>query len=212
MTRRIYERFTRSFQNPTKLSILLLLTQKKEMTVTQMSRYIGVTKANLYHSIVELVKDGLVSEPEIQVKRNYIEKYYHLNLLALRAIDPYELQKRLNQGASSTEYKDLLESFFTSFSLYFKIYAHEMGKAPPEKLEQIMKDFKEERLLLSSLSLEDEQYAYELREIRSLLKKAMLREKTARSNGITKRPEYFGEDENKIFIVAMPRSMAGFIS
>src|SRR5487761_939012 len=206
MTRKIYERFTRSFRNPTKLSIMLLLAQKKNMTVTQMSGYIEVTKANLYHSIVELVKDGLVSEPEVQVRKSYIEKYYRLNVVAFRAIDPFELQKRLNQGANSTEYRDLLEAFFMSFSFYFRIYAHEIRKAPSEKLEQITKDLREERLLLVALSLNDDQYDYELKEINSLLKKVAVGEKAVRTTACAKTIDYIGE-ANRIFVLAMPRSV-----
>jgi predicted transcriptional regulator len=209
MTRKIYERFLRSFQNPTKLSIMLLLTQKKEMTVTQMSAYIGVTRANLYQTVCELVKDGMVSEPHVQVKKNYVEKYYHLNSVVFKAIDPYELQRRLNQGAGSHEYKDLLESFFTSFSLYFKMYAHLLNTSSAGKLEVIIKGFKEDQILLSTLTLDDARYAEELREIRTLLKKAaMFGEKNSKST--PKSSDYFGE-ENRIFVVGLPRSMARFI-
>ena len=211
MTRKIYERFTRSFRNPTKLSIMLLLAQKKNMTVTQMSGYIEVTKANLYHSIVELVKDGLVSEPEVQIRKSYIEKYYHLNALVFRAIDPFELQKRLNQDANSTEYKDLLEALFMSFSFYFKIYAHEISKASPEKLEQMIKAVKEENLLLAALSLDDDQYSYELKEMNDILKKSTVRKKRSGLKEPLGKSTIFGE-ENRIFVLAMPRSIEGLIS
>ncbi len=191
---------------------MLLLTQKKEMTVTQMSNYIGVTRTNLYNSIVELVRDGMVSEPEVQVKKNYVEKYYRLNTLAFRAIDPFELQKRLNQGAGPSEYKDLLESFFICFSLYFKIYAHVMSESSREQLEEVSKELKEERILLSALSLDDDEYAYELKEIRTLLKKGtIMREKTAKQKTTAKVSDYFSDD-NRIFVIALPKSVALFVS
>lgn len=180
------------------------------MTVTQMSNYIRVTKASLYHSIVELVNDGLVSEPEVQVKKNYIEKYYHLNTLAFKAIDPFELQRRLNRGANATEYKDLLEAFFTSFSLYFQIYAQQIRNVSSDRLQQIAKELKEERMLLWAFDLEDEDYR-ELKEIRTLLKKAMAREK-AKPDTDAERSEHFGEAVNRIFIVAVPRSLMRFAS
>ncbi len=191
---------------------MLLLTQKKEMTVTQMSNYIGVTKTNLYNSIVELVRDGMVSEPVIQVKKNYVEKYYRLNTLAFRAIDPFELQKRYNQGAGSSEYKGLLESFFICFSLYFKIYAHVISESSRDKWEEVSKELKEERILLSALSLDDEQYAYELKEIRTLLKQRLIaREKTARQKTTARASDYFSND-NRIFVIALPKSVARFVT
>src|SRR5579863_7211616 len=159
MTRRLYERFAKSLQNPTKLSVMLLLVQNREMTVTQMSSHIGVTKASLYHSIAELVRDGLVSEPRVQVKKNYVEKYYQLNPLARKTIDPHELQRRFNQGANSTEYKDLLEAFFISLSLYFRMCAFSVSKASQERTKSIVKEVEKRRLLLSSFSLDDVQYS-----------------------------------------------------
>ena len=190
---------------------MLLLTQKKSMTVTQMSNYIGVTKASLYHSIVQLVSDGLVSEPDIQVKKNYVEKYYRLNTLAFKAVDPYELQKRLNQGANAAEYKDLLEAFFTSFSLYFQIYANEIRNISSDKLQQVAKELKEEDMLLWVIDLDDEGYQHELKEIRTLLRKAASREKP-KANNVPQRSEQFSEGNNRIFLVAIPGSLKRFAS
>jgi predicted transcriptional regulator len=190
---------------------MLLLAQRKSMTVTQMSSYIGVTKASLYHSIADLVKDGFVSEPEVRVKKNYIEKYYHLSTLAFRAVDPFELQKRLNQGVNSAECKDLLEAFFTSFSLYFQIFAYRIRNTPMEKLQQFAKELKEEHLLLCAWNLDDDVYQQELKEIHTLLKRPMAKEK-AKSDSAIQRSEHLGEETNKIFIITMPRSLMRFSS
>lgn len=195
MTRRLYERFAKSLQNPTKLSIMLLLVQNREMTVTQMSSHVSVTKASLYHSIAELMRDGLVSEPRIQVKKNYVEKYYRLNPLARRAIDPHELQRRFNQGANSTEYKDLLVAFFISLSLYFRMYAFSVSKASQERMKSIAREVEDRRLLLSSFSMDDAQYALGLQEVRDLLRRTRAREAAEQS---------IGRPENKIYIIAMP--------
>ncbi len=203
MTRRIYERFSRSFQNPTKLSIMLLLTQNKRMTVTQMSDYIHVTKASLYQSIAELVNDGFVSEPEVQVKKNYVEKYYRLNTLAFKAIDPFELQKRLNHGASPSEHKDLLEALFTSLSIYFRIYGNGIRNVSSGQLQQIAKELAEGNILLRVFDVADEDYQHELKAMQTFLK---AREK-ATPNIESQRFENFGVAENRIYIIAVPKSL-----
>ena len=185
---------------------MLLLTRIGSMTVTQMSNYMEVTKASLYQIIVELVNDGLVSEPEVQVKKNYVEKYYHLNTMAFKAIDPYELQRRLNQGANPVEYKDLLEAFFTSFSLCFQIYAHEVRYASPDRLQKMAQELEEENLLLWGIDLEDEDYHHELKDVRMSLKKVAPRAR-AKSNRAIRRPERFADASNRIFVIALPRSL-----
>jgi DNA-binding transcriptional ArsR family regulator len=202
MTKKLYDRFAKSLQNPTKLSIMLLLAQNREMTVTQMSSHVGVTKASLYHSIAELMKDDLVSEPRVQVKKNYVEKYYRLNPLARRTIDPHELQRRFNQGANSTEYKGLLEAFFISLSLYFRMYAHSISNASQTRTKSIVREVEDRRLLLSSFSLDETQYGLGLQEVRDLLKRTRARE--------ADRP--VGRPENKIYIIAMPAVAARFFN
>jgi DNA-binding MarR family transcriptional regulator len=70
----IYKILLNTLENPTKLSIVLLLSHRDKMTVTQMSKVVRVSRANLYHFVGQMVKDGLLSKPEAIVKKNYVEK------------------------------------------------------------------------------------------------------------------------------------------
>ena len=70
-----------AISNRTKLSIITLLVRRKRMTVTQMSKLIGTTRSNLYQTIGDLVSSGIINGPEAVVNRNYVEKYYTLNVL-----------------------------------------------------------------------------------------------------------------------------------
>ena len=60
----IYSKLLKTFQNSTKMSIILLLSENGKMTVTQMAKQVDVTKANLYHFVGEMTRDGLLSKPE----------------------------------------------------------------------------------------------------------------------------------------------------
>ena len=66
----IFANLMRTFRNPTKMSIIFLLTENGKMTVTQMAEQVNVTKANLYHFVKEMVNDGIVLRPEVRVKKN----------------------------------------------------------------------------------------------------------------------------------------------
>jgi hypothetical protein len=58
-----------------------------------MSKVVRVSKANLYHFVNQMVKDGLLSKPEAHIKKNYVEKYYRLKENFFEAIDPSEQRK-----------------------------------------------------------------------------------------------------------------------
>ena len=68
----IYDLLFKTLSNPTKASILMLLAMKDRLTVTQMAKHIKVTRSNLYHFVGEMVEDGLLSKPQVVVKKNHI--------------------------------------------------------------------------------------------------------------------------------------------
>ena len=84
-----------AISNRTKLSIITLLVRRKRMTVTQMSKLIGTTRSNLYQTIGDLVSSGIVNEPEVVVRRNYVEKFYTLNEPVFRELDSERWKNRL---------------------------------------------------------------------------------------------------------------------
>src|SRR2546428_13740107 len=90
----IYKILLNTFENPTKLSILMLLTHHRKMTVTQMSKFVRVGKANLYHFVGQMVKDGLLTKPETLVKKNYVEKHNKLDRRFFEALTRSAQRKR----------------------------------------------------------------------------------------------------------------------
>jgi hypothetical protein len=192
--RDIYKILLNTLENPTKLSILMLLTRHRKMTVTQMSKFVRVGKANLYHFVGQMVKDGLLSKPETLVKKNYVEKYYQLDRRFFEALDPSEQRKRL-KAARPEELKTILQSTLASLGLDFRLMAEEIARADDKTLKQIAKSVAEERITLSYSILSDKAYEHvlaELKRINKTITKVESREK----------PSLQG---NRMILVGLPR-------
>src|SRR5215831_17020615 len=155
--------------NPTKLSIVFLLSHNEKMTVTQMAKHVGVGKANLYHFVSQMVTDGLLTKPEAIVKENYVEKYYRLNQELFNAVNPDEQRKRL-KAAPPEKQKTIQQSALASVGLDFRLLAEEIGKADKTMLLQISKSVAGERITLSYGIMSDEPYNYFLTEIKKINK------------------------------------------
>jgi len=142
--------------NSTKMSILLLLARNERLTVTQMAKYVSVTRSNLYHFVAEMVKDGLLAEPEVVVKKNHIEKYYFHNQEFWKAIDPIAQDKRMVEKLTRGEGRKLLRSTLLSMSLQYRLYADEFANATDEEMERVVEQFEKNRLMLSIWSVDDD--------------------------------------------------------
>jgi len=167
--RDIYNILLNTLENPTKLSVLMLLTHHNKMTVTQMSKLVKVGKANLYHFVGQMVKDGILSKPEALVKKNYVEKYYRLDERFFEAIDPSEQRKRL-KAARPEELRTILQSTLVSLGLDFRLMAEEIAKADDTTLKQIARSVTEERITLSYSILTDKAYEHVLAELKRISK------------------------------------------
>jgi predicted transcriptional regulator len=192
--RDIYKILLNTLANPTKLGILMLLTHHPKMTVTQMSKFIGVSKANLYHFVGQMMEDGILSKPETLVKRNYVEKYYRLDEKFFQALDPAQQRKRL-KAAGPEELKTILQSTLVSLGLDFRLMAEEIAKADDKTLKQIAKSVAEEQITLSYSILSDKTYDQILAEIKKM-------NKTISEAESREKPSLQG---NRVIIVGLPR-------
>ena len=170
--RDIYKILLNTLENPTKLSVLMLLTHHDKMTVTQMSKLVVVGKANLYHFVGQMVRDGILRKPEALVKKNYVEKYYRLDGKFFEALDPSEQRKRI-KTARPEELKTILQSTLVSLGLDFRILAEEISSADDKMLKQIARMVAEERITLSYSILPDRAFEYVLAELKRINKTVM---------------------------------------
>jgi DNA-binding transcriptional ArsR family regulator len=158
----------KALQNPTKLKIILLLMNHPRLTVTQMSGDIGVSKANLYHFTAQMVRDGLLTVPEVEVKGNYVEKYYRLKWGTLASVDPAEQRKKV-KSLSPAEQSEVLRSFLVSVTLMSRKLAEEVGDAGEEELSRIHSAFKDDRLSMTYMTLPDEIYTDTVTKLRKFV-------------------------------------------
>ena len=136
MTQNRYEILSDLFRNPTKFRIIMLLTEQEMMTVTQMSKVIKVSKSNLYHFISQMVQQGLVLEPEVIPKKNYVEKFYRLNEDMFRAEDPKEWEKIL-LGATNNKIKEVVSSVLMGYSMTLSFIADRVANSDDSDCENL---------------------------------------------------------------------------
>jgi DNA-binding Lrp family transcriptional regulator len=192
--RDIYKILLNTLENPTKLGVLMLLTHNNKMTVTQMSKLVKVGKANLYHFVGQMVKDGILSKPEALVKKNYVEKYYRLEENFFEAIDPSEQRKRL-KAARPEELRTILQSTLVSLGLDFRLMAEEIARADDKTLKQIANSVAEERITISYSILSDKTYEHILAELKRV-------NKTITEVEGREKPSLQG---NRVIVVGLPR-------
>jgi DNA-binding Lrp family transcriptional regulator len=192
--RDIYKILLNTLQNPTKLGILMLLTRQDKMTVTQMSKLVNVSKANLYHFVSQMVRDGILGKPKVLIKKNYVEKYYRLDEKFFEALDPSEQRKRL-KAARPEELKTILQSTLVSIGLDFRLLAEEIAGADEKTLKQIANAVAEERITLSYSILSDKAYNHVLAELKRM-------NKTITEVERREKPPLQG---NRLILVGLPR-------
>jgi DNA-binding transcriptional ArsR family regulator len=72
------EAYVKTMKNSTRAAIFDQLYRKAELTATEIAKNLGKDVDVVYYHMKFLKKLGLVSEPRVEVRDNYIEKYYSL--------------------------------------------------------------------------------------------------------------------------------------
>ncbi len=148
-----YDIMINAIRNPTKLKIITLLTNHDKMTVTGMSKHIKTTRSNIYQNISELLKNNIVLEPEIKVKKNYVEKYYRLNN-SFFDLDEFEMENEIVK-LSNDDFRNLLKSFFLAQSMNLSILAEEIDNVSDENISKIKTIGGKNKILMSYGSVSD---------------------------------------------------------
>lgn len=152
MVNRQSEVLLRAFKNPTKLAIIALLMKSGPMTVTQLSKLIKTTRPNLYRSIKELVKDGVVLKPRIRVEKNYVEKYYELNMSIFNSVKTKQIMKAIERAPVS-DLRELMISFLFMNSLISNIFAEQIRVASDSEVESYRHMILNGSILMSYITL-----------------------------------------------------------
>jgi CRP-like cAMP-binding protein len=133
-----YREVLNVYRNPTKTKIITLLVNNKKMTVTGMAKYIKTTRSNLYQIMSELVSLGMVNEPEIRPKKNYVEKYYSLNEDYF-AFHDEKIDDEI-MGLPEEQFRETLASFLMAQSLNLGIMASAVENMSEQDIGKIRND------------------------------------------------------------------------
>ncbi len=180
-----------TYKNKTKSSIIALLLKNKMMNVTQISKYVKTSRANLYRTVKEMVQDGILLSAESRIIRNYVEKYYKLNISMLDKIRYNDLYSEINK-LDNESLKDVLTSVIMANSILLNTIAQEINLLEPKEMEDVITKMKE-MMMLSLSTVTD----------KGLLKfNSMMREfiKEYEANA----PENIDDENNLIMIFTFP--------
>ncbi len=159
------KRLIESFRNQSKLSILIILLQDGKMTATQMAKIIGTSRSNIYQNLKEMVEDGILKEPKVIVKKNYVEKYYYPNTKLLDNFSEKQ-QMDLMSKKSPDELREYLISGINSEILRLKIIAR---KIEMKSNDEVRRDFDSQffdQILFTNSWLSRKSYEYMVNRIR----------------------------------------------
>jgi len=148
------ETLLRAFKNSTKLAIIALLLKNGQMTVTQLSKIIKTTRPNLYRSIRELVDDGVILKPMVKVTRNYVEKYYELNMKIFDSVKSRHIIDAISRIPIS-DLRELMISFLLMNSLLSSVFVEQVKMATDSEMEVYRQRILDGYILMSFSTLSD---------------------------------------------------------
>lgn len=149
-----YEKLNRIYSNPTNLMIIYLLLENESLTVTDMSKNLNMTRANLYRTVKNLVEENILLEGKTVVEKNYVKKYYSLNLEFFSSIKAAE-QLDYIEKLDSEPFAEMLSSFFTSQSAFLNLQAQKINSMGRESRKQLREKLTGDNFLFSFSSLEN---------------------------------------------------------
>jgi predicted transcriptional regulator len=160
--------FVNNLRNPTKLGIVLLLLQKGSMTVTQMSKTLRTTRSNLYQAVAELVSEGFLKEPDIRVKKGYLEKYYSINETAFDTLSESEVNSSL-LSQNIDNLREVLFSFLKSQSFLLNLMAEEILSSDDNYMRKVKEMIQKKFYVASFSKLSDESFSLAVSKLQELL-------------------------------------------
>lgn len=198
-----YEILSNAFSNPTKMGIIMLIVENGKMTVTSMAKFLDVSRSNLYHFVAQMVSDGILNEPEVVPKKNYVEKYYTLNREMFGSVDSEEWVRRIS-NMEPARIRTMLGSALMSYSMSLKLAADQIYQSSDEEAENIKKWLMTKPAWLSYSALGKTTSSRVEKSLNSLLKTLQESESNQGENQ---------EDEtSRLMIVFLPLLKGKFIS
>jgi len=165
MPQRFVETLLETFKHPLRGAILYQLLKEKT-TASQIAQNLGEKPDRIYYHLKILKENGFVGEPEVVVRKNYVEKYYELhpefrkNLLSsVKEIASKE------QKMSVEEFRAFMLSFLSMAISVLQGYKKRLENLPAGKIEEIRK---KDNFEVKSIFFDDEPYVQWLDNARAI--------------------------------------------
>ncbi len=185
------------FSSQTKTHIISLLAMKGKMTVTQLSKYIKTSRSNLYQSVSDLQRMGLINPPEVVVKKNYVEKYYTLNDEAINEISSEGMEQEL-KSMPPERIRELLATFLLTQSMNLRVIAQEVANASDEDIMRALSENNRDSAAISFGSFTRRTYENALEKLKPYL------EFVDNPENFRNNKEKGEEEKNLVLLLAIP--------
>jgi len=157
----IAEAYMETMKNATRATIFAQLYRKTELTATEISKILGEDVDVVYYHMKFLRKMGLVSEPRVEVRGNYLEKYYSLTAEAKHSIAGGELGTHERKVLDKTEPEEFRQMLMTAFALIQSLTAGAANQIKRADRDVIANLKKERNMTIQFIPCAKERY-YEL--------------------------------------------------
>jgi len=185
------EALIQSLKNPTRAAIFYQLVRKPESTATEIAKTLGMDVDVVYYHLKFLRKIGLISEPRVIVRGNYVEKYYSLRRDFKEKL--LESIKQLVDKEKEMNVEEFREMVIALFSVVQSIISGSIKKLKRTTVEVLSKIREEDIIESKIIFCSHKKYNELLNRLRNAVKNEVL--------------ETFDptEKEYTIIIIAIPK-------
>jgi DNA-binding transcriptional ArsR family regulator len=154
-----------TFKHPLRGAILYQLLKGKT-TVSQIGQNLGEKPDRIYYHLKILKENGFIGEPEVVVRKNYIEKYYEIDpqfrknvLSSVKEIGDKEKEM------TPEDFKGFMLSFLSMAISVLQGYKKRLENTPAEKILEIKE---KDNFEVKPIFFRDNFYVQWLKEVRTL--------------------------------------------
>ena len=136
----VADAYLEAMKNTTRALVVSQLLRKQEMTATEISKVLDEDVDVVYYHMKSLKKLGIVSEPRVEVRGNYLEKYYSLTPEVRKRFD--EVDKRANRKLGEMapeEFRQMLLTAYTCVKSVLVGSANQIEKADTSLIDKLNK-------------------------------------------------------------------------
>jgi len=137
---KVADAYAEAFKNTTRAMIVFQLFRKPEMTATEISKASDEDVDVVYYHMKSLKTLGIVSEPRVEVRGNYLEKYYSLAPEVRKRFAEVDKRAKRKWGEMAPEeFRQVLLTIFAVLKSMVVGSANQIEKADTSLIDKLNK-------------------------------------------------------------------------